>query len=119
MTFDVIGKYSLGNRYEAVMTQKKASVPALFEKKRKKDASCTVQDLCYFVQAHLSICLEKVLTRVSVHFSAPADPSPPPLPPPVWAAGVRMGVERQSAGKPGGLGAWVGETMASVRCLLI
>lgn len=102
------------------MTQKKpASVPASLKKKEKKDAICTVQDFCYFDHAHLSRCFEKVLTRVSVHFSAPADPGPPPLPPPVWAAGVRMGAERQSVGKPGEPGAWGGGTRAAVRCLLI
>lgn len=62
------------------MTQKSLLLCQLY---LKKDASCTVKDFCYFVHAHLSICLEKVLTQVSVHFSAPADPRPPPLLPPV------------------------------------
>lgn len=50
--------------------KKPASVPASFKKKMQ-------------VALYPSICLEKVPTQVSVHFSAPADPGSPPLPPPV------------------------------------
>lgn len=46
-------------------------------------ASFVEQDFCFFVHTHLGTCLEKALTQVSVHFSAPADPGPLPLPPPV------------------------------------